>query len=154
MRRGTSIQRGQIVLRAGQVLTPARIGLCAEVGYPTVHAYSRPSVGIISTGNELVPIIQRPGPGQIRNSNSIMLSAAVERAGGLAQDYGIVPDERDTMTNTLRTAIEHNSVVILSGGVSAGVLDLVPSVLESLGVKAIFQQDSYEARQTALVRGL
>jgi molybdopterin molybdotransferase len=140
MRRGTSIQRGQIVLHAGQVLTPARIGLCAEVGHPTVAVYPRPTVGIISTGNELVPINQTPAAGQIRNSNSIMLSAAVARAGGVAQDYGIVPDERETMTETLRSAIEQHDVVILSGGVSAGVLDLVPSVLESLGVRAIFHK--------------
>ncbi len=139
LRRAVAMRQGEIVLRAGLALRPSDIGLLAEVGRAEVSAISRPTVAIISTGNELVPAAGTPGPGQIRNSNGPMLAALVHAAGATPRDLGIVRDERDELRRTIAEGLR-SGVLILSGGVSAGVLDLVPGVLAELGVRQVFHK--------------
>lgn len=139
MRRGASMKRGQPILAPGKLLRPVEVGLLAEVGRTRVRATSPPSVAIVSTGNELVPPGDVPAVGQIRNSNSPMLCACVLRRGGQPRDLGIARDETATLRATIETGLERD-VLILSGGVSAGVLDLVPGVLRELGVAQVFHK--------------
>jgi molybdopterin molybdotransferase len=96
-------------------------------------------VAIISTGNELVPAADTPGPGQIRNSNGPMLAALVQAAAAVPRDLGIVRDEPDALRRAIAEGLRAD-VLVLSGGVSAGVLDLVPGVLAELGVRQVFHK--------------
>ncbi len=139
MRQGASLRRGEVVLAAGQEIRPPEIGLLAEVGRAEVTVIARPRVAILSTGNELVEAHEQPAAGQIRNSNGPMLAAAVRRAGGAPLELGIARDE----VAHLRAKIEQGlaaDILVLSGGVSAGVLDLVPGVLQELGVRQVFHK--------------
>jgi molybdopterin molybdotransferase len=139
MRKASSMRRGEVVLRAGHVLRPAEIGLLAEVGRTDVNVVGQPAVAVLSTGNELVPPGQIPAAGQIRNSNEAMLLACVRRAGGKAVDLGIGRDDRESLKRLMGEGLR-SDVLLVSGGVSAGVLDLVPAVLGELGVRQVFHK--------------
>jgi molybdopterin molybdotransferase len=93
----------------------------------------------LSTGNELVRSVEKPGPGQIRNSNGPLLVAASKAAGAAPHDLGIAIDEPAELERAMSKGLEHD-VLLISGGVSAGVLDLVPSVLAKLGVEQVFHK--------------
>jgi molybdopterin molybdotransferase len=124
LRRAQSLAAGQVVLAAGTALRAIELGLLSEVGRTEVRVVARPRVGVLPTGNELVPAGIRPGPGQIRNSNGPMLLAAVAEAGGVLVDLGVARDEPDDLRRRIAAGLECD-VLVISGGVSAGVLDLV-----------------------------
>ena len=140
MRRGTSMKSGDVVLKPPAELRPCEIGVLAEVGRAKVSVVPRVKVAVLSTGNELVPCDQIPGPGQIRNSNGPLLLAAIQRANATPVELGIARDYRDELHRLISLGLQTADVVILSGGVSAGVLDLVPGVLAELGVKKVFHK--------------
>ena len=139
MRRGESVRTGDVVLRAGRLIRPIEMGVLAECGAAEIAAYPKPRVAILSTGNELVSAETRPAAGQIRNSNGPMLEALVRRTGSHAVNLGVGRDERDDLERLVRRGLEED-VLVLSGGVSAGVLDLVPEVLAANGVEQIFHK--------------
>jgi molybdopterin molybdotransferase len=138
-RRGQSLRRGDVVLHAGAELGPAEIGLLAEVGRAKVQTIGPVSVAILSTGNELVSADQNPGPSQIRNSNGPLLMACTRRAGATGIDLGIARDERSELHRAIQNGLKHD-ILVVSGGVSAGVLDLVPTNLAELGVRQVFHK--------------
>jgi molybdopterin molybdotransferase len=139
MGRGTEMQCGQVVLRTGTWIRPAEIGVLATVGRATVSVHPRPRVAIVSTGNEVVEAHESPGPGQIRNSNGPTLAALVTRAGGTPDYLGIARDTNDDLRRLVATGLRAD-MLLLSGGVSAGDLDLVPGVLRELGVREVFHK--------------
>lgn len=139
MRQGASLRSGQQVLAPGHRIRPIEIGLLAEVGRSEVLAVPRPTVAVLATGNELVPPAQVPAAGQIRNSNSSLLAACVTQAGGMPHDLGIGRDDRDELRELVSEGLE-DDVLVLSGGVSMGMLDLVPGVLAELGVEQVFHK--------------
>ncbi len=139
VRRATSLRRGETVLHAGVRLNPARIGLLAEVGRGEVKIASLPTVAVLTTGNEIVPVDTIPGPGQIRNSNGPMLEALVQQLGAQPISLGVARDEPGELAALIRRGLQADFLV-LSGGVSAGVLDLVPGVLAELGVRQVFHK--------------
>jgi molybdopterin molybdotransferase len=139
MRRAASLRKGAVVLRAGQRLRPIEIGLLAEVGRAEALVIPRPEAAVLSTGNELVPPEVVPAAGQIRNSNGPMLCAQVERAGGRAVNLGIGRDDEVELRRLVSQGLKRD-VLVLSGGVSAGVLDLVPRVLAAEGVEQVFHK--------------
>jgi len=139
MPRGESVQSRDVVLRAGRVIRPIEMGVLAECGATEISVYPQPRVAVLSTGNELVAPETRPQLGQIRNSNGPMLEALVQRAGGVAVKLGIGRDEHDELERLVRRGLEED-VLVLSGGVSAGVLDLVPEVLAANGVEQVFHK--------------
>ncbi len=139
LRRGAAMRAGDKVLSTGDPMTPAAIGLLAELGIGEVEVYCPPTVTMLSTGDELVPFAAQPAAGQIRNSNGPMLAAQVRAEHALPQELGIARDNEEE----LRMAIERGlqaDILLLSGGVSAGDLDLVPGVLQSLGVRQVFHK--------------
>jgi molybdopterin molybdotransferase len=139
LKQGESTRRGTRVLAAGRPLRPQEIGALAELGKDTVAVYSRPDVGVLATGDELVPCHRIPGPGQIRNSNEAMLVAQLRQMGAIPVALGVARDDRDELRQSIRRGLACD-VMLLSGGVSAGKLDLVPDVLAELGVREVFHK--------------
>jgi molybdopterin molybdotransferase len=139
--RAAEMRAGEAVLQAGSILRPQEFGLLAMVGRTQVLAHPRPEVAIVATGDELAEPAQIPDPGQIRNSNGPMLAGQVHRAGGLPRMLPIAPDREDRLRELIADGLK-SSVLVLSGGVSAGKLDLVPGVLEQLGVRPHFHKIS------------
>jgi molybdopterin molybdotransferase len=139
MRRGMELTNGQTVLHAGSPIRPAEIGVLAAVGRASVSVYPRACVAIVCTGNELVDVDRRPGSGQIRNSNGPVLSALVARTGGTPRYLGVARDTAEEIERYVGEGLQ-SDIVVLSGGVSAGTLDLVPGVLQKLGVREVFHK--------------
>ncbi len=131
-RRGQEVRAGQAVLAAGEVAGPAALGLAAAVGQATLWVHRRPRVAIVATGDELVEVTRKPGPGQIRNSNSYALAAQVLQAGGVPQVLGVARDNAED-TRALLSRAPDFDVMVSTGGVSMGDFDVVRTVLEELG---------------------
>ncbi len=137
--RGREMKAGEVVLSRGERLNPARIGLLASVGRDPVTVIPKPRVAVVPTGDELVEPDRVPGPGQIRNSNALMLRALTVEAGAEAEALPIAPDDPDRLGAILRCGLGAD-VLLITGGVSAGNRDLVPEALERLGVARIFHK--------------
>ncbi len=129
---GDDVRAGQRVAEAGSEIGPAEIALLAAVGVHPVRATRRPRVAIFSTGDELARLGETPRPGQIRESNSAYLAAAVTRAGGEPLLLGIARDNTDEIRQRLQQA-QGADLVLSSGGVSVGDYDLVKQVLSEAG---------------------
>lgn len=126
------VPAGQVVLPGGCRLKPQNIGMLAAIGCCEVPVFRRPRVGIISTGDEVLPPDRTPAAGQIRDINSHTLSALVRTAGGTFTRYGIVGDEAKRLLATCEQALAENDMVLVSGGSSVGTRDLTYVTLESL----------------------
>ncbi len=131
--RGEDVKVGETVLRAGEIVGPAAVGLMASVGAAEVDIYRRPRVAIVSTGDELVDITEKPGPGKIRNSNSWTLAAQVLDAGAIPHMLGVARDN-EADTRALLSRAPEFDMMISTGGVSMGDFDVVKGVLEQIGV--------------------
>jgi molybdopterin molybdotransferase len=137
--RGKEMHRGDVVLSPGTVLRPQEFGVLATVGRIAARVHPAPAVALISTGDEVVEAARQPGPGQIRNGNGPMLAAQIARAGGVPRDLGIAADRIEVLRERIADGLRL-PVLVLCGGVSAGVADLVPQVLRDLGVEAHFHK--------------
>jgi molybdopterin molybdotransferase len=139
MAQGEEMKSGQVVLPADTTLRPQELGLLATVGKSTIQVFRRPIVALLSTGDEVV----EPGAplrhGQIRNSNAPMLAAQITRAGSQPHYLGIAPDSPTVLRSCIERGLQ-SDVLIITGGVSAGKVDLVPDILAELGVTAIFHK--------------
>jgi molybdopterin molybdotransferase len=139
MPRAAAMSRGQTILQPGKLLRAIELGLLAEVGRGNVAAIARPTISVAPTGNELVDHTMTPSLSQIRNSNGPMLVALASQAGAVAHDLEIANDDPHELARILETGLA-DDVLVVSGGVSAGILDLVPKTLEQLGVRQIFHK--------------
>lgn len=137
---GKDVQPDDTLLRPGHRLAPPDIAVLASMGYPEVTVSCRPNVGVIATGDELVTPAEKPTPVQIRNSNAYSLCAQVEAMGCVANFEGIARDTEASLREVIGGAMERNDVVLLSGGVSMGEFDLVPTILKELGVEILFDR--------------
>ncbi|HBC79268.1 MAG TPA: molybdopterin molybdenumtransferase MoeA [Bacteroidales bacterium] len=137
-KKGEDIRKGELVLRAGKRIRPQDIAVMASVGHTSVTISKRPRVAVISSGSELVEPDLIPGMSQIRNSNASQLMAQIERAGASGKYYGIAADDEAQTLSIIEKAIPENDMVLLTGGVSMGDFDFVPSVLEQAGVRFFF----------------
>ena len=139
IRLGTNKRVGEQILSSGRRLRAQELAALAELGVAKVSVRRKPSVAVLATGDELVTTDQTPGPGQIRNSNETMLCGQVCNAGGVAVPLGIARDNRDDLRRHIEEGLNAD-ILLLSGGVSAGKLDLVPSELERSGVEQVFHK--------------
>ncbi len=130
---GVDVQAGQTVLAAGERLDAAEIGLLATAGVVDVPIYPRPKVAVLSTGDELIEPGNPLGPGQIRDSNRAMLLAAIDAVGGEPLDLGISGDSQQALNARVQTGLAQADILLTSGGVSMGDLDLVKPLLEHAG---------------------
>lgn len=139
MARGQEMRTGETVLARGALLRPQELGLLATIGRTHARLIPSPRVAVLCTGDELVDAHVAPGPGKISNSNGPMLSAQVCRAGARLHYLGIARDVQEVLAAAVAEGLK-SDVLVLSGGVSAGKLDLVPGVLEAAGVVAHFHK--------------
>jgi molybdopterin molybdotransferase len=138
--RGQDLKEGDLLLPAGTILTPGHLGIISSAGKVQVMVARQLTIGILATGSELINPDQIPEGAQIRNSNSQQLSAQVRRAGHIPKNLGIVGDQIDALADRITEALEQLDLLILTGGASVGELDLVPGVLEDLGLQLEFHQ--------------
>ena len=139
-RKAQDITTGQVVLAKGSRIGPQHIAVLASVGCVRPLVAKQPKVAIVAGGDELVEPAAQPGPAQIRNSNSTQLAAQLGALGIAARDYGVVKDVAADVERVLKAAFAKNDVVLVSGGVSVGDFDLVPSILKQMGVKLLFEK--------------
>jgi len=132
LEKGEDFRKGDIILRCSRKLRPQETGLLAAFGRVTVKVYKNPVIGIISTGDEIVPANEIPGPGRIRDINTYTLSGLVREAGGIPVTYGIVKDDFDTLFNTCTQAFARSDMVLISGGSSVGTRDYTIEALTAL----------------------
>ncbi|WP_238139656.1 molybdopterin molybdotransferase MoeA [Roseateles aquatilis] len=138
-RRGEDLRVGEVVLRAGDRLNAAALGLAATAGAAALTVASRPRVALFSTGDELVLPGEPLGPGQIYNSNRTTLHALLLAMGCEVRDLGIVPDSLDATRAALREAARDADLILSSGGVSVGEEDHLKPALEREGRLDLWQ---------------
>lgn len=130
---GEEAKKGDLILHAGAVITPAGAGLLASTGNLEVPVYAAPKVGIFTIGSELVDASEVPGPGMIRDSNVYSISAYVRAAGCEPVVYPRVTDDEQQIEDAFKRAAEECDVVVSTGGACAGDFDYTPAILERLG---------------------
>jgi molybdopterin molybdotransferase len=159
--RGGDIRAGEVVVEAGSVVTPARVGALAAAGIPQVRCARRPRAAVLPTGTELRRPGERLAPGQIYEANGLILSAQLEAAGAVVELLPAVGDDEAAHRDALEHALGAD-VVVTSGGVSVGPHDLVRRVEAELGVDEVFWRVSvkpgkpiaFGVREQTLVFGL
>jgi len=137
--RGSEVRAREVVLTAPRLLRPQDLAVLASVGATEVATYRRPKCAVIATGDELVDPSERPGPGQIRNSNGVGIPEQVRRLGLECDVLARAPDRLEDLRARIREGLSRE-VLILSGGVSAGDRDLVVPALKAEGVDAAVHQ--------------
>jgi len=138
-KQGEDMRVGQVVLSKNMLVRPQEIGILATVGKSFVEIFSTPTVGIISTGNELVDVASKPSIAQIRNSNSYSLAAQARNLNAEVEIIGIIKDTKDDISSAIRRGLQKD-ILILSGGVSMGEYDLVGDVMKDLGIHIYFEK--------------
>ncbi|HZI56179.1 MAG TPA: gephyrin-like molybdotransferase Glp [Verrucomicrobiae bacterium] len=134
---GAEAEAGQELLPRGTRMGPAQIALAAAAGKASLKVCRKPRVAILSTGDELVDVVEKPGASQIRNSNSYSLAAMVAGCGGEPVQLPIAPDEEGKLTELIQEGLKAD-MLLLSGGVSMGKFDLVEQSLKNLGAQFFF----------------
>jgi molybdopterin molybdotransferase len=131
-RRGADIEAGQTTLKAGELLTPGRLGALAAIGAPDVEVFAKPEVAILSTGNEIAAPGQPLAPGHVYDINRYTLSSIVVAHGGVPVLLPSAADTIDALTAALDRALAHD-VVVFSGGSSVGEHDLIVDLVKRHG---------------------
>ena len=138
--KGEDVKAGEVVLQKGSRIRPQHIAVLASVGCTQPVVSKRPRVAVLATGDELVEPASKPGPSQIRNSNSFQLMAQIESMGAVARNYGIAKDTDKAIDKIFKEAVDQSDVVIVSGGVSVGDYDLVPGIFKQNNIDLLFEK--------------
>ena len=128
---GEDIKKNSHMLMQGQKIRPQEAGLLAALGKQKVTVCQRPSIGIISTGDEIIPIDAAPTLGQIRDINTYTLTGLIHEAGAQAVPFGIVRDDFDTLFEKCKLAFDQCDMILISGGSSVGARDFTVDVLSA-----------------------
>lgn len=137
IRKGDDISRDKQALPSGWRLRPSDLGLLAGLGIAQVDVFKQVSVGIISTGDEIIDHTQPLTPGKTRNINSVTAQGMIRRCGAKVHDYGIVGDAEISFFRAVEQAVAENDLVLFSGGSSVGLRDLGEQAIERLGPPGI-----------------
>ncbi|MEM2021394.1 MAG: molybdopterin biosynthesis protein [Zestosphaera sp.] len=131
---GSDVMKGELLLRRGTVLGPAELASLAATGVGSVRVFTRPRVGVLSVGSELLDVEGHTlrGYGVFEVTSHYVIPLLIE-LNTLPKFYGIVPDDEDLLRESLESALKENDLVLTAGGTSAGVEDLTYRVLDSLG---------------------
>lgn len=126
---GEDVRIGEVLLRKGHLLRPQEIGLLAGIGKKEVKVYFQPKVGIISSGDEIIPIEKDPSPGEIRDINRYTISSMVKENGGIPIFLGIARDQLEDLQEKIERGLRESDFVVITGGSSVGAMDLTREVL-------------------------
>ncbi len=137
LRVGEDVAADQIVLAVGVSLRPAEIGGCMALGIIQMRVATKPKIGILSSGDEVIPPGQSPRPGQVRDINSYSLAALVKEAGGEPALYGIGPDSLEAMKATAARALTECDAVVITAGSSASARDTTAEAIAALGAPGV-----------------
>jgi molybdopterin molybdotransferase len=137
LEKGEDIRKGAILVSGGKKLRAQETGLLAAFGNKTVSVYKKPVIGIISTGDEVVPIDEMPALGQIRDINTYTLTGLLKKVGAIPVAFGIVRDDFDDLFEKCTLAMAQSDMVLISGGSSVGTRDFTIEVLSALPDAAI-----------------
>jgi len=129
---GEDVKAGEVVLQKGHFIRPQDIGLMAGIGKSDVFVFLRPRVGIISSGDEIIPIEKEPKPGEVRDINRYTIVSMVKEAGGVPVFLGIAKDRFNDLKEKIEIGLKESDMVAITGGSSVGTLDLTLDVLQSL----------------------
>jgi molybdopterin molybdotransferase len=129
---GEDIRKGDPALTGGCRIRPQEAGMLAALGIQTVTVYRKPIIGIISTGDEIVPVSEAPNPGQIRDINTYTLLGLVQELGAAAISYGIVSDDYNALLAVCEQALDQCDMVLVSGGSSVGARDFTIDVISAM----------------------
>ena len=132
-KKGEDVRKGKVAVKAGTRLHPHHLGLLAALGATHVNVTEKPKVAILSTGNELVELGQKPKPGQIVGVNHLILSSMCLELGAEPLDMGIVSDDLNEIREKFEEGIKKADVMITTGGTSVGYADLVPKTVNQIG---------------------
>lgn len=135
--RGEIVRRGEVLLPAGTLLTPGALSLAAGHGHGKLVVHRPPRVAMLTTGDEIVAPEEEPGPGQLRDSNTVFLAAAGIGLGLEFEHLGIARDDRQDLERRIAQGLAAE-MLLLCGGVSKGDFDFVEDVLEDLGCRKLF----------------
>ena len=130
---GEDLKKGEVIIREGSHLRPAEIGGLMAVGILQVKTAREPMVGIISSGDEIIKPEECPRPGQVRDINSYSLGALIRQTGAIPHLYGIIPDWREALSETLKIAQRECDMVVITAGSSASTRDFTAGVIQDLG---------------------
>lgn len=134
VRAGDDVERGELVMACGHRLRPQDLGVLSAIGRTSVRVHPRPIVGILSTGDEIVPSEKKVlAPGEVRDINSVTIGAAARQCGATVLYGGIVKDDYDTFAKRASELFHKVDFLILSGGSSVGTRDYTVQVMQSLG---------------------
>jgi molybdopterin molybdotransferase len=131
LERGEDAKSGDVLLKDGRILRPQEIGFLAALGITEVPVYRQPQVAVISSGDEVIPMDRKPEMGQIRDANSHAISALIRACGALPIPLDIVPDNAKMLSDALKKGLQQADVVVLSGGSSVGMRDLMVDVVSN-----------------------
>ncbi len=137
LRVGEDVAADQVVLTEGVRVRPAEIGGCMALGIVRIRVATKPKIGIISSGDEVVPPGQSPRPGQVRDVNSYSLAALVEGVGGEPVLYGIIPDSLELMRAVAMKALSECAAVVITAGSSASARDTTAEAISLLGAPGV-----------------
>jgi len=140
VKRGSEITAGETVLTTGTQINPAMMATLASFGYAAVKAGKRPRVAVLATGSELVPVDQKPGQDQIRDSNNYSIAAYAQQTGAIYDRLPLTGDDTAVLKIQLAKAAERCDLLITSGGVSMGVYDFTKTALKELGAELFFER--------------
>ena len=137
LKEGEDVQAGQEVIAAGTRLRPAEIGGLMALGITRIPVARKPRVGVLSSGDEVVPPETNLAPGQVHDVNAYTLSALVESAGGVPSRYGILPDQAEPMRLAVERALSESDLVVITAGSSASARDLTAQVINQSGAPGV-----------------
>ncbi|MBN6887570.1 gephyrin-like molybdotransferase Glp [Cytobacillus horneckiae] len=138
--KGEDAKTGDALVEKGTKINPGIQAILATFGYAEVPVVKKPLVGLFATGTELLEVEDELQPGKIRNSNSTMLAAQIERAGAEVKYFGKLPDEFDTCYEAVKSAVNEVDMLITTGGVSVGDFDYLPAIYEKMKAEVLFNK--------------
>ncbi|WP_335869859.1 molybdopterin molybdotransferase MoeA [Bacillus sp. 2205SS5-2] len=138
--KGEETKKGSILVPKGTPINPGIIALLATFGYSKIPVGKRPKIGVIATGSELLTIDEPLQPGKIRNSNTYMALAQIERAGGEGIYFGQFEDNVETCYKKVKDALKEVDLLITTGGVSVGDYDYLPDIYKKIKAKVLFNK--------------
>ncbi|TFE02115.1 gephyrin-like molybdotransferase Glp [Jeotgalibacillus salarius] len=138
--KGEDAKEGTVLVQKGEMINPGTVALLATFGYEYIKVASKPVVGVLATGSELLEVNEPLEPGKIRNSNALMAASQIKRAGAEVKMLGKLSDDLEACYESVKQAMEEVDILITTGGVSVGDFDFLPEVYQRLEAEVLFNK--------------